>query len=269
MATLQEKELSNRGDRHGLIARTDDECDLLAFVWLDKERRYFIATTSSLDEGTPCSRERWRQVDQEENADAELVELTIPQPKAAELYYNTCSAIDNHNRKRQDDIMVEKKLGTHDWSKRVALSIFSMCVVDAFLVYKGCRDDDTLKIRDFIEQLSSELILNEYDKVRGRRSRNTSRESPGGSASSGDKRAPTAAMYLAPTKKMRRNNSHRTQGHCLVCKRHTTWICQGCKSDNPDKEPWICSSHTKLERQCFHTHLSEVHAVVAESEEDA
>ena len=101
---------------------------------MDRERRYFIATAGSMEAGSPYQRTRWRQVNQEQNAPPELVDLEIPQPKAAEIYYDTANSIDQHNHCRQDDLSIERKLGTWDWSKRVNLSIVGMCVVDSWFV---------------------------------------------------------------------------------------------------------------------------------------
>ena len=88
---------------------------------MDRERRYFIATAGSLMQGTPYTRCRWWQVSDEPNAPPEKVNLVIAQPQIAEMYYSTCSAIDEHNRLRQDDLRIEKKIETHNWSMRVNL----------------------------------------------------------------------------------------------------------------------------------------------------
>ena len=71
----------------------------------------------------------------------EQVKITIPQPKAAEIYYSTCASIDQHNRARQDDLILERKLGTHDWSKSLNSLLLEMCIVDAWLAFHGCRGD--------------------------------------------------------------------------------------------------------------------------------
>ena len=110
---LSRIELQQCGDFKGLTSSTNDGATLLAFVWLDQERRNFIATGSSLANGTPYYRTRRRQVDVTPNANAERVNLVIPKPKAAQVYYNSCAAIDQHNRCRQDDLMLEK-IVTHD-----------------------------------------------------------------------------------------------------------------------------------------------------------
>ena len=104
---------------------------------MDRERRYFNATAGSFEHGTPYTRCRSRQVSDEPNAPPEKVNLVIGQPQIAEFYYSTCSAIDKHNRLRQDDLRIEKKVETINWSTWVNLSIFAMIVVDAWLVYNA------------------------------------------------------------------------------------------------------------------------------------
>jgi len=39
---------------------------MIAYVWMDCDRRYFIPTASSLSEGNLYSRIRWRQPDRPE-----------------------------------------------------------------------------------------------------------------------------------------------------------------------------------------------------------
>jgi Transposase IS4 len=53
-----------KGSRKGVL--TTDEAtgtQLLAFVWVDRDRRYFISTASSLEEGYSIQRYRWTQRD--------------------------------------------------------------------------------------------------------------------------------------------------------------------------------------------------------------
>jgi hypothetical protein len=101
---------------------------------MDWERRYFIATTGSMEAGSPYRQTRWRQVNQEENAPPELVDLEIPQPKAAEIYYDTASSIDQHNCCCQDDLSVERKLGSWDWAVKAGQPFNSWGVCGGFLV---------------------------------------------------------------------------------------------------------------------------------------
>lgn len=75
----------------------------------------------------------------EDGAGAQRVALTVRQPEVAELYYGCCSQIDRHNRCRQDDLRLERKLGTHDWSMRVNISLLGICIVDAWLLHHGAK----------------------------------------------------------------------------------------------------------------------------------
>ena len=100
MKHLSEIEMQSRGERSGCVMNGNEgEPSLLAFVWMSRDRRYFISSASSLKEALPYNRIRWRQTNDEDvNADPERMELNVPQPKACQLYYETCSAIDDHNR---------------------------------------------------------------------------------------------------------------------------------------------------------------------------
>ena len=161
-----------RGSRMGLL--TTDEAtgtQLMSFVWVDRDRRYFISTCSSLEEGTSICRTRWTQTDKTVNAEPVRQDRNIPQPKAAEMYYKAAGKIDQHNRHRQDSLRLERKLQTTDWSKRVNITIFAMTVIDAFLLMKGCQSFGVLSDpKLFIEQLALELVDNDYDRRTLRRS---------------------------------------------------------------------------------------------------
>jgi hypothetical protein len=99
-----------------------------------------------------------------QNAEPERVNLQIPQPEAAELYYSVCGMIDWHNRCRQDDLQLEKKLGTLDWSMRVNTTLLGMCIVDTSYAYSQCTKTKE-KQKDFYSFLAKELIDNKYDSV--------------------------------------------------------------------------------------------------------
>ena len=67
---------------------------------------------------------------EEDNEDLVRQELTVSQPKCSETYYDTCAAIDQHNRHRKDTLRLERKMQTLNWDKQVATSIFGMCCVE-------------------------------------------------------------------------------------------------------------------------------------------
>lgn len=85
MKDLSEVDLQKRGDRKGLVCLDEEMFSkLLAFVRMDRNRRYFISSCYYLTSGRPYSRIIWRQVqDMANNKDPELVEFDILQPKAA------------------------------------------------------------------------------------------------------------------------------------------------------------------------------------------
>ena len=90
------------------------------------------------------------------NADAERVDIVVPQPKETEVYYNSCAAIDKHNRCCQDDLTLETKFVTHNWSRRVNMPLLGICIVDAWFAFQGSIGGTMCDIKqwDFYEYLS-------------------------------------------------------------------------------------------------------------------
>ena len=128
---------------------------MAAIMWVDRDRRFFISTASSTAPSDIHTRTRWRQT----NEGAQIIDVPFTQPKAVELYYSVCSKIDEHNRRRQDDLNIEKKLQTKSWAFRVNSTLLSMIVVDSWLVYDGCLGTVThLAQKEFYEALATELI---------------------------------------------------------------------------------------------------------------
>ena len=108
MSYLSGLTMGTRGEWRGLQHKVSGEPQLYAFVWVDRDRRYFITSASSLIKGKPYERKRMRQIEPlESQAPPEMVEFTIKQPLAAEIYYSTCGKIDQHNRRRHDTLKIE------------------------------------------------------------------------------------------------------------------------------------------------------------------
>jgi Transposase IS4 len=263
----------NHGDRHGVVTKdADGNPIMLAFVWVDRERRYFIASAGSLAEGEPYHRNRWRQVSEEPNAEPERVELTVPQPRAAEIYYKVCAKIDQHNRDRQATLGIERKLVTNDWSMRVNLSIFAMIVVDTWRVYSGLTFDqnngETQK--EFYGRLATELIDNKFDFIgrssaRAKDNNNNDDDdafdSPVIDRNTGVARSGVDA-HITPTKRRQRDvrgneKTHALQGRCKMCSSLTTYECSVCRDEHV-ANPWIC--HTKKGKMCFPQHIARSHS---------
>ena len=117
---LQACELEERGSFKASFHHKTHESDpdTMAFIWMDRDRRCFVSTCSNLRDADPIIRTRWRQVSPvEDNEDPVPVTLSVPVPNCAQLYYDNCGKIDQHNRIRQAGLCIEKKAGTKDWSK--------------------------------------------------------------------------------------------------------------------------------------------------------
>ena len=275
MKELQRIGLYERGDRKGLVRKksSPDDCDLLSFLWMDRDRRYFISSCSSLSEGIPYDRMRWRQVDDSPNAESERVQLTVRQTECCELYYAADGKVDSHNRKRQYDLNLEKKLGTHDWSKRANMSILGVCIVDTYLSYQGIRmlnNTDEDKKRGFYLALAEEMIDNMYDSPSSV-TRHTAVVRDGDELPllmidiHGEERS-GVDIHVTPTKDYRKNRegvdkTYLKQGHCLMCKKKTIHVCSGC-TDNVmyTKDGWVC--HTKTKRMFFPYHVNKDHLAI-------
>jgi ribosomal protein L37AE/L43A len=249
-----------RGDRHGVFSRDRESgTNLMAFVWVDRERRYFIASTSSLSAGPPCIRKRWRQVDKTPNAPPELVDVVVAQPEACGVYYGSCSKIDQHNRLRQASLCLERKWRTPLWWRRVNMSIFAMCVVDAYLLAAGCQGSHAYSgcAKNFFAKLSEDLIENKLDQ---RNLRKRAERQQDVVAVAPDVPAHKQLIAPTPTKRFKKNNpTHRVQGRCMVCGKYSVHVCRECQLLYPkreDKQFWICDKPGKT---CMGIHIKEKH----------
>ena len=236
---------------------------MLSFVWMDQDRCYVITSASSLDSGILYSRNRWCQVLLELDALPENVELTIAQPKAMEVYYRTCSVIDQHNRHRQDNLKTKKKLETKKWDMRVNLTIFLMIVVDTWLVYSQATGSTELQ-SEFYVRLAEELIDNNID------SRPQHQRNSGEGGSDNNNESPVmmhtgrvcagVSCHLTPTKHHCHTwdgelTAQRLQGRCIECGKKTTYLCSACMdNDDESRTPWLW--HTEKRPACFTNHYA-------------
>ena len=267
-AQLSSKQFGGKGEWFGYFHDGDNTAmdpDMLAFGWVDRDRRYFISTVSNLRPAPPIMRDRWRQVDRTPDAEPSRESIVISQPNCSKNYYENCGMIDRHNRIRQDDLAIEKKLGTLDWSRRVNLSIFSMCVVDAFLLHRGCTGSKESP-DEFFSKLAEEMI--ESGRV-ARATREAIRQAD--ELAEARKRSIASGLgpHLTPNKKRRKSPgkengggnkvlNQASQKRCSYCHRKTTWICSQC-NDETDKVVGIC--HTKTRSECWEHHMESFHGV--------
>ena len=132
---------------------------------------------------------------------------------------------------------------------RVNLTIFSMIVVDTWLVYSQATGSTELQ-SEFYVCLAEELNDNNI-KSWPQRQRNSGED---GSDSNDESPVMTCtgrvhagvSCHLTPTKRCRRTRdgeltAQSLQGHCIECGKKTTYLCSACM-DNVDesKTPWLC-----------------------------
>jgi len=182
----------------------------------------------------------------------------MTQPEVAEIYYSCCAQIDRHNRCRQDDLRLEHKLGTHDWSQRVNLSFLGVCIVDAWMLHLGARGSAaSLKQATFYEDLASGLIDNTFDST-GWRPRTAQ-------AATDATVAPAygVGLHLTPTTKRRVPPSaggaaFLAQRRCRVFRTNrSTLVCFGCRDPSVGGEISLCGPKTG--RDCFRFLLLAAH----------
>jgi Transposase IS4 len=272
--------MGEKGDRKGLISLDASNTPrYLSIIFVDRDRRYFIATTGSLEEGTSQTRKRWRQVaPKETNQPPEKQTIVLEQPRSVAIYYETCARIDQHNRDRQSTLKMERKFHTTDWSSRVNTTIFAMILVDCWKVYSQLTfvvgaDGKLVKQetqKEFYGNLAAEMIDNTEDIVATRRGANAT--PPGEQAIDRLTGLPMRGIgpHLSPTKRRRVVGGEIVptqlyQGHCVVCAKEkkkvkTTECCSVCRAAETPKEVFLCT--TKNGKLCFSEHLRECHDVV-------
>ena len=103
---------------------------MLAVLWVDHESRSFVGNAKGFEQGEPIYRDRWRQVDETPNADAEKVAINVAQPKIVKLYYHVCASIDRHNQKKQHNLDLERYIRTHHFWKQVGITILGIIFVN-------------------------------------------------------------------------------------------------------------------------------------------
>ena len=188
---------------------------------------------------------------------ATRVELEIPIPEVCDTYYSVCSKIDHHNRCRQDDLKLEKKLRTMRFSTHVNSALFAMCVVDSWLLYKNsCGLSSHMGPWEFYKGLADGLLDNTYDGIVLRKS----------SAEQLNATCPplsgTGIHLVTTQRKGRRNDgtetNHTYQANCVVCKSFKKSK-QYCSESHrrTGKEVFVCNAEKG--RDCFERHISAVH----------
>ena len=115
MKPLAETLLPQKGQYVGFNTIIDN-ARFMAYVWSDRDRRFFIASAGSMAKGKPQERIHWRETgDKDGNREANRVHVKLPIPRASEIYFDACGAIDQHNRVRKM-AGIDKRFRTNDWA---------------------------------------------------------------------------------------------------------------------------------------------------------
>jgi len=251
---LSHLEVTGKGEHVSMVAKDRDGPDLMAVMWIDRDRRYFISTAGTTQPGTPIFRERYRS----RNGRTWKEEIDIQIPQVCETYYATCSQVDRHNRCRQDDLMLEKKFEVKEWSARVNTSLLAICVVDAWKLYCGAMHNrGRMTPHQFYTQLAEGLIDNSMDAIGLRQRQSDAPDVEEMESGSG------IGTHLTPTTRTRRTSNGRDsnaiyQGRCDICKgtKKSKFVCSTCKRLYR-KDVFIC--HHQTGRDCFKKHVEMCH----------
>jgi len=257
MEALSTLEVVTRGDNATYTQSTPEGAvKLIALMCVEREQRYFISSTSISMPGEPYDHVRWRQMPE----NAEQFALSFKPHQVAQAYYECCAQTDRRTRCRQNDLRLEHKLATHDWSMRVNLSLLGMCIVGSSPMYSGARGATAiLTQKQFYEDLAAQLIDNTFDTV-GVRARATSAAEPVGQVGAPIRYG--VGIHLTPTRKRRNGASagdgdQRAQRTCRVCKRlNSSHVFSGFRVGD-DGDMFLCGP--KRGRSCFDVYLRDVH----------
>ncbi len=151
-------------------------------------------------------------------------------------------------------LILKRKVGTHDWSFRVSMSLLGICIVDSWLLFTGAEGNRRhMNRRTFYEVLVTPLVDNTYDKVNLRRRGRQEEDSS-------SKVRPR--IYLERTdQKSRKFGRHiypyASQKLCRICRKNkTAHSCSRCRDVN---ESFVCLCNTSTGRNCFVQHIWDVH----------
>ena len=224
---LGDEVLAERGARVVLASINEEtgKTELVALTWLDRNRRNFVATAYGLGEGEEIVRTRFRQIDDDPEADPDKVLIEVKQPLAVDRYYNGAGIIDHRNKLRQGELRVDKNIRTVDWSVRANLAIWGIDVCDAYALFQQTvRADNRASCpKEFFCKLADQLIDNK-EGVRVTRSQ-VSEES-----------SEEARPHLRKTLRYKKCGKRHDQGKCRnpSCNSQPSYVCSAC-TDPTDK----------------------------------
>ena len=105
-------------------------------------------------------------MDESKAAEPEILLLEIPQTEMSKTYYEIAGKIEQHNRKRQDDLEFERWLRFKSWEKRLASTMLAIVCTDAMNLHQilsGAVHDSSPN--EWFCKLADELIENKLDEI--------------------------------------------------------------------------------------------------------
>jgi hypothetical protein len=185
----------------------------------------------------------------------------IGTPNIAEHYYNACGRIDKHNRLRPASLMLERKVKTLFWHRRVNTTIFGMCVVDAYHLMCGSRGlhgTGFTDARSFFNKLAEDLIDNNFEtrNLRKRADRLLAANNPLSINTDSVLDANLQTIGVTPTKKYKKTQpTKHAQGLCMVCKGWTIHVCRECQRFQVDPRGRQFFVRNKPGQNCMGQHI--------------
>ena len=158
----------NRGDHILLEATTVRAGQFYACGWADKKPKFIISNCGSTNPGQPSIRPRHRREVVNGEPVTVAYEKSVKRPHMIELFFEHFSVIDVHDHLRQGSLAMEREWYTHCWWHRMFGTVFGICIVDAYMVYKyeseqAFSDPQVVdNFTAFIGKLSHQLIFNEF-----------------------------------------------------------------------------------------------------------
>jgi hypothetical protein len=237
---------------------------LIASVWSDRNRKYFISTCGSTAHAEPQTRVRMAMTD----FGAERVTRVIPIHCLGKTYFKYCDVVDCHNRSRQDTLNIEKKFEVKTWDMRVNSTLIGILVVDAYRLYCGAETVSTngdkrldgggnvIKTqKDFVSRLTEELLV--FGKLtRGECTHQSPASRSYGSPeprmvvlpkTTPKKRKRTANVDEDPDELPAKRKMVRKQLRCKMCSRKATMRCSNCR---------LCFCSPFTARECITKHAT-------------
>ncbi len=214
-------------------------------------RIVIVASGSGISRGEDIQHHGLRQVAPVETDQLPVQQdIVIPQPKNTSDYFAVNDLIDRHNRQRQDDLQLEKKIECKRWDMQMGCGFLGMICVDTKLTYE-CSTLIQMSPGQFYIALAEALIGNKYvlpDSVCWSSHHQSQQSNENSVANSSASSIGTSGVGLHLTLLKRRcwvtlSNGEKVQRtaqlHCKECSKKTIRVCSECTADPDTKDSGV------------------------------